>query len=371
MVQALSIENQKSDRKRQMNGPGYYLFLGRGDYVLSRVALDAIDPRWRKPGTISTNPADWSFSWGLPEWKEKLRFLRDLGAHRVYLIMNGFELPYPSRAYPALVEPDHVNVRQEFFQGVLDFAQTLGLEIFASFSTTGHCDRAIEVYPQMAGRHADGQSWQCALCHNNPQAREYARTILTEVLGRYHGFSGIYLHPPEVGEFCWCDHCRHLYRSQTGRDLTTEDATTRMIWFWQTALDFLGELRVLAQTFQPQFPIVMCTISAWLPIFPSLRDHIHREVTLLHWDYGSFTPAAAARIGERLAMYGSGGHNLGFITSVRFAMLGLNLAELRDHTARKLAFVKTHGANEIVYFIGPVWFPDSIQAATITEDTPG
>jgi hypothetical protein len=45
-------------------------------------------------------------------------------------------------------------------------------------------------------------------------------------------------------------------------------------------------------------------------------------------------------------------------------MAGLDMQELRDHTARKVAFVRSRGAQEIVYFVGPVWFPESIRAAT-------
>jgi hypothetical protein len=346
-------------------GFGCYLFLGRGDYVLSRVPLDQIDPKWRKPFTVSPHAADWSFSWGLAEWQEKLRFLHGLGARRIYMIMNAFELPYPSQAYPELVEPDHVNVQREFFGKLLEFARGLGLEMIASFSTTGHCDRALELYPELSGRHADGNRWQCAMCHNNPRAREYARTVMTEVLTRYEGFSGVYLHPPEVNEYCWCDHCQQLYRAQTGQELTAQDPATRLIWHWQTAFGLIEELRQLALSFDPRFPISICTLGAtWEPIFPQLHPLLHPDVTLLHWDYGAFNPAAEERIGRRLALFRSGGHRLGFITSVRFAMAGLDMQELRDHTARKVAFVRSRGAQEIVYFVGPVWFPESIRAAT-------
>lgn len=343
---------------------GYYLFLGRGDYLLSRVPLDRIDPHWRKPFTVSTNAADWSFSWDLAAWQEKLLFLHGLGARRIYMIMNGFELPYPSRAFPELVEHDHVNVQREFFQGVLDFAQALGLEIIASFSTTGHCDRAIELYPHLAGRHADGKPWQCAICHNNPEARHYARTVMSEVLTRYKGFPGVYLHPPEVGEYCWCEHCQQAFRTQTGLELTAQDENTRMTWFWETAFEFIEELSQLARSFDPRFRLSICSLgSTWEPIYPALRGLLSREIKILHWDYGAFNSAAEERIGRRLTLFQSGGHEVGFITSVRFAMMGLDMDQLRDHTARKVAFVRARGVREIVYFVGPVWFPESIRAA--------
>jgi hypothetical protein len=342
----------------------YYLFLGRGDYMLSSVPLDRIDPQWRKPFTVSTNAADWSFTWDLPAWQEKLRFLHGLGARRIYMIMNSFELPYPSEAYPELVEHDHVNVQREFFQDLLDYAQTLGMQIIAAFSTTGHCDRAIEVFPHLAGRHADGKPWQCAICHNNPQAKHYVQTVMREVLTRYKGFSGVYMHPPEVSEYCWCEHCQKAFRQQTGQELTAQDEKKRMTWFWQTAFKFIDELSGLAKSFDPQFELSICTLGAtWEPIYPEIRRLLARDVKLLHWDYGAFNAAAEERIGRRLALFQSGGHEVGFITSVRFAMAGLNMDELRDHTARKVAFVRSRGVREIVYFVGPVWFPESIQAA--------
>jgi hypothetical protein len=97
--------------------------------------------------------------------------------------MNGFELAYPSRKHPRLVEPDHANVTGEFLQTVLDHANTIGLDVVAGLSTTGHCDRALQEYPELAGVHADGRRWQCAMCHNHPGARDYVRDLLDEVHG--------------------------------------------------------------------------------------------------------------------------------------------------------------------------------------------
>lgn len=78
----------------------HYLFLGRGDYLMSGIPLDRIDTRWRRPAEVSTDPADWSFSWIADSWRQKLDILKGLGSQRIYLLMNGFELPYPSRKHP-------------------------------------------------------------------------------------------------------------------------------------------------------------------------------------------------------------------------------------------------------------------------------
>ena len=55
----------------------HYLFLGRGDYVLSDVPLSDTDTNWRNPKEISTDPRDWSFSWDLEDWKKKVEFLQN------------------------------------------------------------------------------------------------------------------------------------------------------------------------------------------------------------------------------------------------------------------------------------------------------
>lgn len=344
----------------------HYLFLGRGDYALSGVPLDKIDAKWRRPAELSLDPADWTFSWGLDTWRQKLDCLKALGSDRLYLVINGFELAYPSRKYPRLVEPDSANVTSEFLQQLIDYATSIDLEIVAGLSTTGHCDRALQIYPELAGVHADGKRWQCAMCHNHPQAQRFVLDVVNEVLERYHGFSGVFLHPPEVGEYCHCPDCIDLYRAQTGQDLLAQEDKVIMGWFWATGMGFLRSIydQVLARN--PRFDTYTCTIpGVWRQHFDVIGPLLPPQVNLMHWSYGRFDDNARQRIGADLRIFGKYNHRLSYATSVIFSCSGMTDSELRGNNEAKLRFVQSLGVEEIVYFVGAVWQQNRILAGTL------
>lgn len=344
----------------------YYMFLGRGDYVLSSTPVDRIDPSWRNPGDISPDPADWSYTWDLNTWRSRVDFLKELGADSLIIVINAFELPYPSEAYPSLVEKDHANVRGEFFQDLIDYTKASGLDMIAGLSTTGHCDGALLAMPELGGIHEDGKRWQCAMCHNNPGTIEYARTVVSEVLSRYKGFTGVFLHPPEVAEFCHCDYCKRRFQADTGADLLAATQSEAMQWFWRTGLDAFRGMYDLALEFDQSFSMHMCTIPpVWRQHFRSVAQCIPKDISLIHWDYGRFDEEAKTRIRSDLELYGSAGHKLSFATSATFATSDMSVDELTDHTSRKINFVRSMGVEDVVYFVGPVWFPERIAAATI------
>jgi hypothetical protein len=347
----------------------HYLFLGRGDYLLSDVPLDRIDPKWRRAAEVSADPADWSFSWNLDAWRRKLDALKRLGSERLYLVMNGFELPYPSRKHPQLVEPDHVNVTHEFLQSALDHAARIGLEVVAGFSTTGHCDRALQVYPDLAGVHADGQRWKCAMCHNHPQAQLFVFDVLNEVLDRYQGFSGVFLHPPEVDEYCHCIHCAKTYRSATGRDLAKQDEAGRMSWFWQTGVTFLSSLYDRVRARNAHLDLYSCTIpGVWRRHFDAIAPLLPPDVKLIHWRYGRFDDAARNQLGSDLRMFTAHGHRVSFANSVIFDCSSMTDAELRENNRAVNRFVQGFGVDEIVYFVGPVWKQERIAAGSVRPE---
>lgn len=344
----------------------YYLFLGRGDYALNSTPLDRIDPAWRPPDAISADPADWSFSWDLSEWERKVDFLHGLGAGRLYFVMNGFELPYPSDRHPELVEPDHANVHSEFFQALVDDVNALGIEVVAALCTTGHCDRAIQLHPEWAGVHADGRRWQCAMCHNNPGARRYACNILEEVLTRYSGFSGVFLHPPELDEYCHCGYCSRAFTQETGLDLLSAGDDAALAWFWRTWARFAKELIEMARRRDPRFSLTMCTIPpVWRRHFGTVRDVIPRDVTLMHWDYGPLGRDARERIRTDIERFRSGGHNIAFAISAGVGISAADEAKLGRDSRTKVEFARSCGVHEICCFVGAVWFPGRIRNATV------
>jgi hypothetical protein len=347
----------------------HYLFLGRGDYLLSSVPLDQIDVKWRRPAEVSTNPADWTFSWGPDTWRRKLDRLKELGSQRIYLLMNGFELPYPSRMYPRLVEPDHANVAGDFLQSVIDHAAGIGLEVVAGLSTTGHCDRALQEYPELAGVHADGRRWQCAMCHNHPGAQDYVRVLLDEVLDRYHGFSGVFLHPPEVGEYCHCSRCTTAYQAQTGKNLMEQESSAVMSWFWGTGMSFLATLYGHIREREPSLSLHTCSIpSVWRHHFDAIGPLLPNDVNLIHWHYGRLDESARTRITDDLRIFTRPGHRVAFANSVIFACSGMTDDELRANNHAKNQLAQSLGVKEIVYFVGPVWQEARIVAGSVRPE---
>lgn len=347
----------------------HYIFFGRGDYLLSSVPLDAVDPRWRRPAEISRNPADWTFSWDLPVWRQRLDLLKSLGSNRLYLFLNAFELPYASRKYPKLIESDHANVRQEFLPALLDYANNIGMEVIAGMSSTGHCDRALQIYPELAGEHADGNRWQCAMCHNNSLSRNFVRELNAEILERYHGFSGVFIHPPEVGEYCHCGYCRDLYLGQTGRALLKQDESTRMSWFWTTATDFLATLFDQVRTHDPGLELHTCTIpGVWRRHFDIIAPLLPKQVQVLHWCYGRLDESAREQLAADLRTFGGHGHRLSFANSLIFSCSTMNNHELRENNHANNQIAHSLGVEEIVYFLGPVWQEDRIIAGSVRPD---
>lgn len=347
----------------------HYVFLGRGDYLLSGVPLDRIDAKWRRPAEVSTNPADWTFSWGPDTWRRRLDILKGLGSQRIYLLMNGFELPYSSRKHPRLVEPDHANVAEDFLQSVIDHAAGIGLEVVAGLSSTGHCDRALQEYPELAGVHADGQRWQCAMCHNHPGAQDYVRVLLDEVLDRYHGFSGVFLHPPEVGEYCHCARCTTAYHAQTGKNLLEQESSAVMSWFWGTGMAFLATLYGHIRERAPSVSLHTCTIpSVWRHHFDAIGPLIPNDVNLIHWHYGRLDESARAMITDDLRRFTRYGHRVAFANSVIFSCSAMTDDELRANNHAKSQLAQSLGVEEIVYFVGPVWQEARIIAGSVRPE---
>jgi len=334
----------------------YYMFLGRGDYLPRSMPLDAIDPKWRRPAEISPLASDWTFSWPLTTWCRHLDQLRGLGADRLYLFLNAFELPYPSRRFPELVESDHANVLREFLPELLVYARRIGLDVVAGMSTTGHCDRALQLHPEWAGVHADGTRWQCAMCHNNPLAREFVQDLVEEVLDRYPGFTGVFLHPPEVGEYCHCPHCQSLYQQETGRALKDLDETARMSWFWITAARFMAALFNQVHSHAAGLNLFTCSIpGVWRRHFPVIGPLLPKSVGIMHWCYGRLTEKQRDQMAADLRAFAAYGHAVSFANSLIFASSTMTDGELRENNLANNQVARAAGVKEIVYFLGPVW----------------
>ena len=209
---------------------GYYFFFGRGDWGMSRDRT--FDPTFggnvptrllgdwgtHRQGTVIEDAPEWTSAWDAAVWRGRIDFLVErLAADTLVLLMNGFELPYPSAQFPEAVESDHANVREEFLPQVLDYARERGLRVYAQFCTTGHAVAYALEHPECTTVAADGARHAANLCHHHPLGRAYARGVMDEVLARYRGFSGVSFHPPENALPCHCDYCRAAFENATGK----------------------------------------------------------------------------------------------------------------------------------------------------------
>lgn len=361
---------------------GYYLFVGRGDWGTSREKT--LDPTFggnvatanlgdwgpHRKGTSLADAPEWSSSWDLETWKAHVDFLVDpLGADMIDLLMNGYELPYPSTRFPEAVELDHANVRHEFLQDLLDYIRGRGVKLYAQFCTTGHAVGYARAHPEFTTVSPDGTRHASNLCHNNPGGRRYAIGVAEEVLRRYHGFNGISFHPPENAVPCHCNHCQAAFAVATG--VPFRSATPQQIsdFYWASCMAFQRELEGVAQTLIPGVQLFTITIPGQFEKdFAVIGPEIPKSTLIMHWDYWSFGPRLPELL-RHLDIYRSQGHRLAFIPSSGWSLekCGADYGEL---VVEQVAAVRAAGVNDIMYFLGAIWHEPSLLATSWKLNAP-
>ncbi len=191
-------------------GPtGYYHFLGRGDFEagqpLSRLTL--------------------------AEWSARFRRMASRGHSRVWLLVNGYTLAYPSARYPELADPDALSARDPgFLPAIVAAAHENGLKAYAVFTTDGHAAGFAERHPECRSLDRDGRpSGNDAVCLEEPAVREYIETVMEETAGA--GWDGAVFHPTETGPSRFNDATRRAYLADTGRDLAAQSDDLLLPWF--------------------------------------------------------------------------------------------------------------------------------------------
>ena len=335
----------QNDAMRTPYHYGYYVFLGRGDF----------------PPEIPLTP-EWTSTWDLPEWNRRIDRLADLGANTLFVYLLGFHLPYASRAFPGCVEEGHPNVKMDFFQGVLDHCRERRIEVVAVFTTTGHARSYVHAHPDLAIRTREGQPdlKQEILCHHREGGRAYPAENIRECLTRYRGFSGVILHPPEFLNPCFCGACQEEYLKETGRDLfkaTDEEAKgffmRSYMRFQKTALE--PEIHSLA----PKARQLTFTIPwVFAHHFEEVAKEIDPRTVIVDWDY-ELTPKAVADLPARLERHRKFGHELWFMPTSGYIFSGKKGAqEQADVVLSQIRAARGSGVKDIVYFMGPIWWPD-------------
>ena len=357
---------------------GYYLFAGRGDWGTSRDRT--FDPTFagnvktrilgdwgpHRQGTDLAQAPEWTSAWTLKSWKAHLDFLVDpLGADTLFLLMNGFELPYPSARFPEAVELDHRNVKREFLQAALDYALEKGLRLAVQFCTTGHAVGFAKAHPECTTVGPDGRRHETNLCHHHPLGRAYAEGVATEVLTRYRGFSGVSFHPPENAVPCRCGHCEAAFRQTSGKSFGQATAQEVSDFYWASCLSFQRQMEQLARSLVPAAAIYSVTIPGQFERdFAIVGRAIPAQTVLLHWDYWSFRERLPDLL-ESLRVFRSAGHRVAFIPSSGWSLDKCG-PDYGACVVEQIAAARDAGVTDLVYFVGGIWHEPSLRATSWT-----
>lgn len=341
---------------------GYYLFLGLGDFPpRSRYCPDGPTP-------------EWTCMWDVDEWRRRLDRLKALGSNILFLYLMGHRLPYPSAAYPEVVEEGHPNIEGDFLQRILDHANDIGIDPVAVFTTTGHAQGYSVLRPDLAvcNREGEPRPKRGILCHHREEARAYPLAIVRELLTRHGGFAGASLHPPEfVSSPCFCDACCAAYHEETGDDLRRASDDDAKRFFIDANLRWQRD--VIEADIERLLPDARQYVFTVPPVFSEQFTEFGRTIpadrVIVEWDYD----LGRERVDElipRLQRYRTFGHEVWFMPTSGYAFPEVsnrerteaeNIAAVHAQVGRVLAETDVRS---LVYFTGPHWWP-TLEATSI------
>lgn len=329
---------------RQPNHYGYYIFLGLGDF----------------PDRFPRDP-EWTRTWDEDAWLRFIDELADMGCNTLLVYLMGHRLPYASEAFPECVETGNPNVQRDFFQNVLDRARDAGMETVAVFTSTGHAQGFAGMRPELAIRDRDGAPHpeHGIVCHHREQAQQYPLTVVRECLGRYGGFSGVVVHPPEFGMPCYCDACRGVFRRQTGGELRDAPDKQAQGFFMESNLAW--QRRCLEPEIRarlPQARFLTFTVP-WVfeQHFEEFAPHIDRDTAIVDWDY-ELQPERMAQIPARMTRYRQFGHDVWFMPTSGYNFDRREPMEPQaERVLEQIDIALGAGITDVVYFMGPVRWP--------------
>ena len=220
---------------------GYYVFLGCGDYPL-------ITGR-------ETHPLA---AWTLAQWQELVTWMGANGMNRLWTLVNGYTLAYPSRRYPALRDRHARNAQRSFLRQLIDHAHRCGVKVYLMLTTDGHARDFSRAFPEAARRDAHGRPGaHFGLALEHPRTRRYIFDVLDEVLTLYPNADGVAVHPTESDPERFNPESLAAYREETSRDLRAEPPAVRRAWHNRAFARFMGEFADRCHRHNPGLDLVM------------------------------------------------------------------------------------------------------------------
>ena len=220
---------------------GYYVFLGCGDCpIVIEKETHAL--------------ADWT----LQQWKDLVSWMGANGMNRLWTLVNGYTLVYPSKRWPALRDRYARNVREDFLRELIDHAHRCGVKVYLMLTTDGHARDFSQAYPEAARQDASGEPGvHYGLALEHPLTRDYIFGVLDEVLELYPNADGIAVHPTESDPDRFNPESLAAYRTETDRDLRAEPKEARRAWHNLAFARFMREFAARCHRHNPALDLVM------------------------------------------------------------------------------------------------------------------
>jgi hypothetical protein len=248
---------------------GYYVFLGCGDYPI-----------------ITGRETHVLASWTESQWKDLVAWMGANGMNRLWVLMNGYTLAYPSARWPGLRDRHARNVADNFLAAVIRHAHVHGVKVTLMLTTDGHARGFSRAYPEAARLDREGRPCpQFGLALEHPLTREYILGVLDEVLDLYPEADGIAVHPTESDPDRFNPESLAAFRAETGRDLRCEPADGRRVWHNRVFARFLGEVVARCRRINPALDVVMANC-LWQDDHVALnRAELPETLRIAVWNY--------------------------------------------------------------------------------------
>lgn len=317
---------------------GYYVFLGCGDYPI-----------------ITGLETHRLAAWSLADWRDLVSWMAGHGMNRLWALVNGYTLAYPSQRYPALRDRNARNAADNFLRALIDHGHTVGVKTSLMLTTDGHARDFSRAHPETARLNAEGKP-----CHHfglaleHPLTRRYIFDVLDEVLELCPNADGIAVHPTESDPDRFNPESLAAFRAETGGDLRAAPLPERRAWHNRTYARFLREFGERARARLPALDLVMANCW-WQDDFAALNHaELPPEWRIAVWHYAWEEKAATPwPIHRWLDAFGP--ERLLYVPTSQSYLFPSDPALVMDRhlgTDRLISTAASLGVRDTVYFAG-------------------
>lgn len=220
---------------------GYYVFLGCGDYPI-----------------ITGRETHDLAGWTLEQWQELVAWMGAHGMDRLWVLLNGYTLAYPSQRYPELRDRFARNVTENFLGKLIAFGHDHGVKTCLMLTTDGHGRDFVQMHPEAARLNRDGRPGeQHGLALEHPATQRYIFDVLDEVLTLYPEADGVAVHPTESDPDRFNVETLAAFKAETGGDLLTAPEAERYAWYNRAFARFLTRFGARCHAHRADLDLVM------------------------------------------------------------------------------------------------------------------